>query len=186
MLESSPNHPHKPVHEHRSLKLGGHCPKASRPTVALFSWKTDWLVVLVFAAAQALFQLWWVRAPLSLQPHAPSVDFSSCATGTYLPRDLWDLPRPGSNPRLLHRQADSLPPSHQGSPCCGLQNVMINFWGFKPGSWWCLTVAVLKTDTWPYTLSLILKSWGHVGLALGAPGDWGGEERAALCLGQPW
>ena len=32
-------------------------------------------------------------------------------------RDLWDLfPDQGSNPCLLHWQADSLPLSHQGSP----------------------------------------------------------------------
>ena len=40
----------------------------------------------------------------------------SCDTWAQLLRSMWDLPRQGSNPCILHRQADSSPLSHQGSP----------------------------------------------------------------------
>ena len=41
---------------------------------------------------------------------------SSCDTWAQLLHSMWDLPRQGTNPCILHRQTDSLPLSHQGSP----------------------------------------------------------------------
>ena len=49
--------------------------------------------------------------------HALEHWFSSRGARADLPRGLWDLPRSGSNPRLLHWQVDSLPLSHLGKPC---------------------------------------------------------------------
>ena len=41
---------------------------------------------------------------------------SSCGTQEWLLHGMWDPPQLGSNPCLLHWQADALPLSHQGSP----------------------------------------------------------------------
>ena len=41
---------------------------------------------------------------------------NSCGTWAQLLRGMWNLPTWGSNPCLLHWQADSLPQSHQGTP----------------------------------------------------------------------
>ena len=41
---------------------------------------------------------------------------SSCGPWAQLLRGTWDPPDQGSNPCPLHRQADSQPPRHQGSP----------------------------------------------------------------------
>ena len=41
---------------------------------------------------------------------------SNCGSRAQLLRGTWDPPRPGPEPVLLHRQADSQPLHHQGSP----------------------------------------------------------------------
>ena len=47
---------------------------------------------------------------------AVALRLSSCHAQAYLLRGMWDLPRPGIEPMSLHRQVDSLPLDHQGSP----------------------------------------------------------------------
>ena len=46
------------------------------------------------------------------------------------------IPTPRLNPHLLHFQADSLPPHHQGSPSYTLLYLVISTIWVESGSWW--------------------------------------------------
>ena len=56
------------------------------------------------------------RGLRSCSPRALEHRLSDCGTWTSLLHNMWDHPRPGSKPCLLHWQVDSLPLSHQRSP----------------------------------------------------------------------
>ena len=49
---------------------------------------------------------------------------SNCGSRAQLLHGMWDPPRQGSNPCLLHWQADSQPLRHQGSPAYNFLNKM--------------------------------------------------------------
>ena len=51
-----------------------------------------------------------------LRSWAPEHRLRSCGSQAERSCSMWDPPDRGSNPCLLHWQADSLPLSHQGSP----------------------------------------------------------------------
>ena len=68
----------------------------------------------------------------SLQTHR----LSSCGSRAQLLRGMWDLPRPGLEPCPLHRQADSQPLRHQGSPkSMFLKKKNKNRWASYAFSW---------------------------------------------------
>ena len=52
------------------------------------------------------------QSQLRTPEHRPS----SCGAWAYLPPSVWNLPRSGLSPCLLHWREDSLPLSHEGSP----------------------------------------------------------------------
>ena len=74
-----------------------------------------------------------VRGPLTT---AASLDaehrlqmhrLSNCGSWAQLLRGMWDPPRPGLEPTSPHRQADSQPLRHQGSPTLYIFDARIYF-----------------------------------------------------------
>ena len=61
-----------------------------------------------------------IAASLAAEHRLQTCRLSSCGSRAQLLRGMWDLPRPGLEPRPLHWQADSQPLRHQGSPHCVL------------------------------------------------------------------
>ena len=57
-----------------------------------------------------------VTGACGLNSQVPEHRLRSCGAQAQLLRGMWDLPRSGLNPCLLHRQGDSPALSHQGSP----------------------------------------------------------------------
>ena len=74
---------------------------------------SPWLLLLQSSRVPGLPRM--ARGLSSFNSQALESRLNSCVSWAYLLHCMWDLPRLGSNPRLLHWQADSLPLSHQGS-----------------------------------------------------------------------